>query len=229
MVVLTSLPDNLHSTFLDIIQVLHHAFVDRPGTKRTTYNQNGLLLRIESETLNGFCLGHLVLQQSLTYRIASHDDFLGREETLHSFVGNTNLISLFCQQFVGHTCIGILFLNQTGNAHCCGFVECRATGIATHAHCGHRTEVLDNLLGHTLAFPYLEKNFYVLQQILAVESLNGETFYFITSRGDALHLHSAESPYKENLCIRMLCLDGIGNGNSWEDVPSRAAAADDNP
>ena len=223
------MPDYLHITLLDIIQVLHHAFVDRPGTKRTTYYQNGLFLRVESETLNGFCLGHLVFQQGLTYRIARHDDFFGREETLHPFVGNTNLISLFSQQFVGHASIGILFLNQTGNAHCCGFVECRTTGIPTHTHRGHRTEVLDNLSGHTLAFPYLEKNFHVLQQILAVETLNGETFYFITSRGDALHLHSAESPYKENLCIRMLCLDGIGNGNSREDVASRSAAADDNP
>ena len=117
-------------------------------------------------------------------------------------------------------------MNEAGNTHRCSLVQCRTTGIATHPNSNLRTELLDDILRHTLALPNLIEHLHVLQQVLTVETLNRQAFDFVACGWHALHLHTSQRSYKQYFGIRVHCLDGIGNRHGREDVSTRAATTD---
>ena len=229
VVVLTGLPDYLHTTVLYLIQVLQHTLVHGAGSQGTAHDENGFLLGIQSELLDGFLMTDGCLQQRLSYGVSCHDDLLCREETVHILVGHADLLCFLGQQLVRDTCVGVLFLYQTGDSHGGALVQRRSAGVAAHTHCSHRTEVLDDAASQALTFPYLVQHLHVLQQVLPVEAAYRQSFDFISGSGNTLHLHAVFCTHEQDLCFRVLAFDGIGNGYSREDMSSCATSTDDNP
>ena len=90
-----------------------------------------------------------------------------------------------------------------------------------------RLEVLDNLTGLALALPHHIQHLHILQQVLAVEALNGQAYDVIARLRHALHLHASQGTYEDDRCIRTQLTDGIGYGYSGKDVASGATSADD--
>ena len=170
--------------------MLQNAFVQRAGTQAATDNKDYLFSGVKAKGSYSILMAYSGIEQLLTNRIACHHDFLCGEETFHALISDTNLGGFLGQQLVGDTCIGVLFLQQTRNTFGCCHIERRTTGIASDTDSYLRTEVLDNLLGHALALPYLVEYLEVLQQILAVKTLNGETYYLIARSRNTLHLHT---------------------------------------
>ena len=162
-IVFACLPDKLGISCLYQVEVLQHALVDGAGAKATTYQQNGFLGRIETKGLDGILARNLCVEQSLTYGISCKDNLVGREETLHSLVSHTDLGGFLGQQLVGNTCVWVLLLNQAGDTHGGSLVKGRTAGITANTYSYLRLKILDNLLGHTLALPYLVQNLKVLE------------------------------------------------------------------
>ena len=93
------------AAFLHEVEVQKHALVDGSCTEASAHEQDGFLVRVETELLSCLFLGEGSLQYVLAYWISRHDDFVGREETFHSFVSHAYLFSLLCQELVGYTCV----------------------------------------------------------------------------------------------------------------------------
>ena len=89
-----------------------------------------------AEQFGGFLAGDGVAEEVLPYGVAGHDDFIGREELLHAFVGHADFARLLGQQFVGDAGVGVLLLYQGGDAHHAGGLQRGSTGIAAYAY-GH--------------------------------------------------------------------------------------------
>ena len=200
-IVLACLPDELDVAGLDEVQMLQHTLVDGAGTQAATNQQNGLLGRVETEGAHGIVVLQRGLQQLLAHGVTRQHNLIGREETLHALVSHTDFRRLLGQQLIGDTGIRVLFLQQTGDAFGGSHIERRATGIASYADGYLWTELLDNLLGHALALPYLVEYLDILQQVLAVEALYGQTFYLVAGGWHTLHLHASQGTHEQNFRI----------------------------
>ena len=229
-VVFARLPDKLHLGMrLDQIQVLQHTAVHRSCAEASSYDQHGLLLRVESEGASCFLRCALGLQDVLSYGISRHDDAVGGEEALHPLVGHADLLGTAGQQLVGDARIGVLLLYEAGNAHSRARVERGTAGVATHAYCHHRAEVLDDVACHAQALEQVPHHADVFQQMPAVESLDGKSLDLVSRCRDTLHLHAALCADKENLCLGTHLPQRVGYRHGGEDMASRAATADDYP
>ena len=99
------MPDKLYAAFFHQVEVLEYTLVDGSCAKAATYEQDGLLFRVETELLACFFRGDGSFQYILANRITGHDNLVCREETLHSFVSHTDLFSLLGQEFIGYTSV----------------------------------------------------------------------------------------------------------------------------
>lgn len=77
---------------------------------------------------------------------------------------------------------------------------------------------------HTFQQP--GNDFDVAQQMLAVETADGQTNNFVACRRHLLHLHTVFCTDKEDVGIRTAFLDAIGYRQRREDVSAGAATAD---
>ena len=75
---------------------------------------------------------------------------------------------------------------------------------------------------------YLAQAFSFLIAKAVRESYGEYSFDFITCGRDALHLHTVNSSYEQNLNIGALCFQGVCNGNGREYMTSCTTSANDN-
>ena len=161
--------------------------------------------------------------------IAGEAYAVGREETLHAFIGHADAAGAFGQQLVGDAGIGVLFLQQRGDSYFLGHVESGSAGISAHAYGHGGPEVGDNAAGEPAALEKFEEYGEILPPLLPVEAGHGQTFDVVACGGDALHFHASFGTDKKYLCIRAFGAYGVGNGNGGKDVSACSAAADDDP
>ena len=169
----------------------------------------------------------MVVQQVLAHGVAGEQQLVGGEELLHALVGHADSLRVLGQQLVGDPGIRVLLLYQGGDAHQGGGLQQGAAGIAAHAHGCLGAEVLDYLLRLPLAAQQLDEHAEVLPQVLAVEACHRQPDDGVACVGHALHLHASLRAYKEYLGLRAQLAQGVGYGDGGEDVPARAAPADD--
>ena len=85
----------------DEIKVLEHALIDGSGAKASTDEENRLLGRVKTLSLDGVFARYCGVEQCLADRISCEDKLFCREETLHAFIGYTDLLCFLGQQLVG--------------------------------------------------------------------------------------------------------------------------------
>ena len=168
-----------------------------------------------------------LVQQVLPHGVSGQQDFVGGEELLHTLVGDADFLRTLGKQLVGDAGIRVLLLYQGGDAHQGGGLQQGAAGIAAHAHGCLGAEVLDYLLRLPLAAQQLDEHAEVLPQVLAVEACHRQSDDAVACVGHALHLHAPFGAHEEYLCLGAQLAQGIGYGDGGEDVPARAAPADD--
>ena len=227
VIVLARLPDKLHSRRLNQVEVLHYALVHSPCAEASANDKYRLLVLVEAERAQGLGLRHLRVEQSLAHGVARLYDFVGREEAFHAVVGHAYTVNLLGEYLVRHAGIRVLLLYEAWNAPLGALVKHGATGVTAHPDGSHRPEVAYYLLGHTLAFPYLEEHGYVLQHVLPVEAADGQADDTVSRVGHALHLHTPESAHEKDVGVGILGPYGVGYGNGGEYMASRTASADD--
>ena len=105
VVVFTSLPYYLHVSILYHVEMVDDTFVYSSCSKTSAYYEDSLLGWFESESLACFFFCYVSLKNILSYRVTCHDNLVGREESVHTFIGHTYLACLLCQQLVGYASI----------------------------------------------------------------------------------------------------------------------------
>ena len=91
-----------------------NALVNRTRTQTSANNEQGLTLcgKVYSERFVEVFNGALfaAASQVLAYWITRQNQFISWEETLHSFVCNTNLLCIILEHFVGNSRKSVLLL-----------------------------------------------------------------------------------------------------------------------
>ena len=226
-VVLTRLPDELQARRRDVVQMLEHALVDGACTETAAHQEHRLLVGHEAKALQRLLASDGRVEQCLAHRVAGQHDLLCGEEALHAFIGHADLARFLGQQLVGDAGVAVLLLDETGDAHVGRLVERRTAGIAAHADSYLRLELLDDGLGHALALPDLKEHFYVLQQVLAVETHDRQPLDVVARLGHTLHLHATFGTDEQYLSVGTQLADGIGYRDGGKDVTAGSTAADD--
>ena len=73
-----------------------------PKYLASAYKQDSGTLRVEAELRPRLFRREVARQQSLAYRVASHDNFVGREEPLHAGVCHAYAPRVACEHLVGN-------------------------------------------------------------------------------------------------------------------------------
>ena len=223
------LPDELYVGVLpDDVKAGGQGAVNGTCPEAAAQYQDSLFGRVQAEVAYGFFVRNGMSEQVLADGVAGHDNLLCREELFHAFVGNAYLAGFLGKQFVGDTCIGVLLLYQGRHSHHSRRFQGRAAGIAAHAYCHLRTELLDDAARFPLAACQFHQYGKVLPQVLAVEARHGQADNLVAGIGYTLHFHAAFCTYEQDFRIRTQFLNRVGNGHGRENVSARAATADDN-
>ena len=93
-----------------------------------------------------FHLSPFTFQQVLPYGVTRQNDFLGGEETLHTFVRHADTSGIVLQQLIGHAGKTVLFLQQHGDTHLCCHFHCGPRGISAYADSHIGFEFADDFL-----------------------------------------------------------------------------------
>ena len=210
-----------------------HGPVQRAAAQAAAHDEEMLLLRVQVIVVHRFGLhgGRGRGGDFLADGVAAHHDLVGREETLHPFVRDADLLHPFPQHLVRQAGEAVLLLDEGGNLHPGRGEEQGSAGIAAYADGDVRPELADEFLRHRHAPEHPERHLDivddVLQVQLALHAHDRETDDPVAGRRDFFHLHLAGGPDEEDLRFRIQFLQFVRNRDGREDVPSRAAAADD--
>ena len=171
--------------------MLQHALVDSPCTQTSPHKENCLHVRIESERLTCLFNRQLRVEHVLSNGVTGHNDFVGRKEAFHAFIGHTYLLSFLGKEFIRNAGIGVLLLNEAGDSPFCADIKRRATCISAYTDGCHRLELAHNLTRHALTLPYFEEHDDVFQQMFTVESTDGKALNLISGSRNTLHFHAS--------------------------------------
>ena len=237
LIIFTALPDHFQvfSARASSCDPGFHRPVEGAAAEAAADDEKVFLRRIQSVEGEGFRLhfrrcrnGHF-----LADGIAAEDDFLLREESLHSLVGHADAPGLLSEDLVGESGKSVLLLDQRRNSHPGGRPEQGSAGIAAHADGDVRLEFADNPARLAHASEHLEGCLDVIDDILPVqlslESHNGESDDFIAGSRHFLHFHLAFGTDEKDFALRVEFPHLVGNRDGRENMPSRAAAADNDP
>ena len=83
--------------------MLQNTFVDGACSEASSDEKDGLLLRIQSERLDGLLTCDGCLDEVLSYGVAGVDDLVGGEEAFHTVVSHANLLGFGSEMLVGHS------------------------------------------------------------------------------------------------------------------------------
>ena len=207
-----------------------HALVHAAASETSADDEQVLLSRCEAIFLFPFCLHfRRCRDDDAPDRVAGHHDLVSRKESLHAFVGDTDLLHPVPEFPVGQPGETVLFLDEARDSHAGSRPEQRRAGITPHAHNHLRLELPEDFLGLEYAGDHFERHLDVVHDVFQAE-LPLQTHYWQTDnpvacRRHLLHLHLAFRADKEDFSLRIKLLEFVRDGNSREYVSSRAASA----
>ena len=97
MIELTRLPDELNIRLLNEVKVFNDWTIDSSCSEATTNEEDCFLIRGKTEALTWLFNREWGREYVLTNRVTRHDNLISREETLHTFVSNANLLHTLWQ------------------------------------------------------------------------------------------------------------------------------------
>ena len=102
-------------------------------------------------------------------------------------------------------------------------LQCRAGAVSAHAYGYFGLEIPDYAARHVQRLAQLDQHADVAQQVLAVESSNGESLDGVTRSRHAFHFHAVVGADKEDVGVKTPA-QRVGDGEGREDVSARAAS-----
>ena len=177
----------------------------------------------------GFTFIGFAVQEVLADGVAGEDDLIGREETVHAFVGHTDLGGFVFEDLVGDPGKAVLLLEEDGDAHLgCGPHGCTG-GVAADADTDVGLEVTDDRTDLTQGLDEVDEDGDILPGLGAVEAADREADDAIARLGDTLHLHAPEGTDEEDIRLGVELLEGVGNTDCGENMSSGPAAGNKIP
>ena len=177
-------------------------FVDRAGTQRAAYDK---------ERFSIIDYRFSTLQKILPYRIAGEDDLIGREETLHTFVGYADLGGFILEDLIGHAGKTVLLLEQDRDAHVSGRPHGCAGRISADADSDVGLEIADDLLHLVNGLGEVDEYRHVLPGLGTVEPAHRQTDDLVPCLRYTLHLHAPQRTDKQYLRLRIQFLQRVCN------------------
>ena len=167
------------------------------------------------------------------YGIAAEYYFFGREEFLHAVVCHADAVHLGGQHPVGESGESVLLLDEAWDAFRSSLSEQGCAGIASHTYRHVGFEFVQDAAGFPKAGKpaegHLDIVLYVFPVQLTLQSEDGQAHDLESCRRHLFHLHLAFGSNEKNLVLRVELAQFGRYRYGGEDVPSRAAAADDSP
>ena len=121
-----------------------------------------------------------------------------------------------------------MLLQQGGYACLLCSLEHGAAGVAAHADGYVGLEFIENLLCHAHALEQLKHHFHILEQILAIEAIHGQTDDAVACSWHFFHFHTALSAHKQDVGIGVATAYFAGNRQGGEYVATGATSAHEN-